>query len=79
MVSILQIIGIAAIIAAIFAYILKRDSDVDNGAKPLSWKIPGVELFVTPSRWAWRKIRENKNIVIALIVVVAIAVQMLIS
>jgi hypothetical protein len=46
------------LIYVFIAYILKRDSAVDDGAKPFSVEVGKYTL--TPSRWAWRQIRENK-------------------
>lgn len=67
--NILLPIIIILLVIAFIAYILKRDSAVDAGAKPWAVKVPIFNVFVTPSRWFWRKVRENKRVVAGFIVV----------
>ena len=56
----------AITVIAIMAYIVWRDSKVDQGAKPLTVTIG--KYVITPSRWFWRKVRENKAAVAGVII-----------
>ena len=78
-------VGFVILIIAIIAYMLKRDSAVDDGKEPLSVGVPvpkplrrllgGIAFYtLTPSRWFWGKVRENKRAVAIFIVVAVFAV-----
>lgn len=67
-------IVIILLVIGFIAYILKRDSAVDDGAKPWTVKVPVINVFVTPSRWFWRKVRENKAAAAGFVVVSVFAV-----
>lgn len=61
------------LIIAVIAYVLKRDAAVDDGAKPWSVKVPFTKYVLTPSRWAWQKVRENKPATAGFVVVCVFA------
>ena len=67
--NILLPIIIILLVITFIAYILKRDSAVDDDAKPWTVKVPILDVFISPSRWVWRKVRENKRAVAGFIIV----------
>jgi hypothetical protein len=71
--NILLPIGIILLVIGSIAYILKRDSAIDGGAKPWVVNIPKTNITLTPSRWFWGKVRDNKAAVAGFIVVSVIA------
>lgn len=67
--SVLIPIVFVLFVIALIVYILRRDSDVDYGKDPLKVNIPFTQYALTPSRWAWRKIRENKAFVFGFVTI----------
>lgn len=73
--SILVPIVFIVLIIAFIAFILRRDSAVDDGKEPLSVAVG--RYTITPSRWFWRKVRENKAAVAGLVIVTTSTVWMI--
>jgi hypothetical protein len=69
--SVLVPINFVVLVIALIAYILKRDSTVDNSKKPIEIQL--YKYTITPSRWFWRKVRENKAAVVGFVVVTVFA------
>lgn len=71
--TILTPIALIVLIIGFIAYILKRDSAIDDGAQPWGVKVPKSNITLTPSRWFWRQVRENKAAVAGFVVVAVFA------